>query len=153
MTPDELFAWSTYLVLSGWALLLLFPGWRWSTRFITVFMIPLLLSALYMSLIVTYMSETDGNFESLGGVSRLFENPHMLVAGWVHYLAFDLFVGVWEIQDSRRLGILHWYVAPCLMFTFLFGPIGFIMYLVIRYMMKGAVFIDFMDVDDSDDDT
>ncbi|MBT5876338.1 MAG: DUF4281 domain-containing protein [Candidatus Latescibacteria bacterium] len=151
MTTETMFSGATYIAILGWAFLLLLPGWRWTARLVSSVLIPGLLSAIYMYLIVTYMSEASGNFESLGGVSRLFENEYMLLAGWVHYLAFDLFVGVWELQDSRRLGMMHWYVAPCLLFTFLFGPIGLLMYFVIRLIQKGAIFIDFPTDNDSED--
>ena len=151
MTPEQLFSICNYIVLPGWALLLLAPWWRWTTRLISSIIIPVLLSIIYTYLIVTYMNTTDGTYESLEGVARIFENPNLLLAGWVHYLAFDLFVGVWEVQDSRRLGLLHWYIAPCLLFTFLLGPIGLLMYLTIRLILKGAVFMEYPSEDDSED--
>jgi hypothetical protein len=56
----------------------------------------------------------------------------MLLAGWIHYLAFDLLVGGWEARDSRERGIRHWFVVPCLMLTFLLGPAGWLLYLGVR---------------------
>jgi hypothetical protein len=50
----------------------------------------------------------------------------------VHYLAFDLFVGSWEVRDSRVHGIPHWFVLPCLFLTFMFGPAGWLLYLTVR---------------------
>jgi len=50
----------------------------------------------------------------------------------VHYLAFDLFVGTWETRDAAGRGISRWLVAPCLLLTFLFGPIGWLSYHLVR---------------------
>ena len=71
-----------------------------------------LLGALYAVLIATNIFGAAGGFGSLGDVGRLFENPYLLLAGWVHYLAFDLFVGAWGVRDARRLQINHPIVVP-----------------------------------------
>ncbi len=55
-----------------------------------------------------------------------------VVAGWIHYLVFDLFVGAWEVRDARRRGVNHLAVVPCLLLTLLLGPIGLMLYLAIR---------------------
>jgi hypothetical protein len=60
----------------------------------------------------------------------------MLLAGWIHYLAFDLFIGSWEVRDAQRLGLNHLLVIPCLALTFLFGPIGLMLYFLIRLAAK-----------------
>ncbi len=61
------------------------------------------------------------------GEARLFENPYLLLAGWVHFLAFDLLVGAWEVRDARRVGITHLLVVPCLLLTFMAGPVGLLL--------------------------
>jgi hypothetical protein len=65
-------------------------------------------------------------------VRTLFENPWGLLAGWTHYLAFDLFIGGWEVRDAQRRGIPHLLVVPALVLTFLLGPGGLLLYLAIR---------------------
>jgi hypothetical protein len=65
-------------------------------------------------------------------VSRLFANRHLLLAGWVHYLAFDLFVGAGEVRDARRHALSHLLVVPCLALTFLLGPAGLLLYYAVR---------------------
>jgi hypothetical protein len=62
-----------------------------------------------------------------------------LLAGWIHYLAFDLFTGAWEARDARRLRISRWLVAPCLLLTFLFGPLGLGLYLLLRAGLRKKV--------------
>jgi len=54
------------------------------------------------------------------------------LAGWVHYLAFDLFIGSWEVRDANRHGIPPWAIIPSLILTFLFGPMGLLLYFLIR---------------------
>jgi hypothetical protein len=70
---------------------------------------------------------------------RLFTNEWAALAGWIHYLAFDLLVGTWEVKDSQERGISHWFVIPCLVLTFLLGPIGFLLYTVLRFFMSKEV--------------
>ena len=72
------------------------------------------------------------SFGSLSGVMSLFQDPKSVMAGWVHYLAFDLWIGSWEIGDARKHGINRWFVLPCLLFTFMLGPVGLLLYLILR---------------------
>jgi hypothetical protein len=65
-------------------------------------------------------------------VRALFQSDALLVAGWLHYLAFDLFVGAWQVRTARAEGIPHLMVVPCLVLTFLFGPVGFLLFLILR---------------------
>ncbi len=59
-----------------------------------------------------------------------------MLAGWIHYLAFDLFVGSWEVSDARANGIHHLLVVPCLLATFMAGPIGLALYFAIKYASR-----------------
>ena len=90
--------------------------------------IPLLLAVVYTGLIAARWSGHQGGFTSLGAVGELFADPWLLLAGWVHYLAFDLFIGAWEVRDAARARVPHWLVVPCLIATFLVGPMGLLLY-------------------------
>ena len=68
----------------------------------------------------------------------LFTQPEVALAGWLHYLAFDLFVGAWETRVGREERIPHLLVIPCLLLTFMFGPIGFVAFLALRMIPFGA---------------
>ena len=70
---------------------------------------------------------------------KLFTNEWATLAGWIHYLAFDLFVGAWEVKDAQEKNISHWFVIPCLILTFLFGPIGFLLYSILRFFLSKEV--------------
>ena len=133
MHPDALFQLVNPLVLPGWALLILAPRWRW-TQTIAAVALPILLAVVYLVTLALALGGGmgDGGFNSLAGVAALFRNPLALLAGWIHYLAFDLFIGSWQVRDAARLGLSHWLVAPCLLLTFLFGPVGLLLYFALR---------------------
>jgi hypothetical protein len=133
MTPDVLFRIiANNITLLGWIVLIVLPRWRWSARLVAPVLIPALMAMIYVTMVVTQFGRGPGGFTSLSSVALLFQNRGMLLAGWVHYLAFDLFVGSWEVRDSQRIGIAHHLVIPCLILTFLFGPVGWLLYSLIR---------------------
>ncbi len=142
MSPETLFSICSFLVLPGWLLLIVAPRWKGTERLINSCLIPLLLAAIYLYLIVMHFDKTEGGFSSLAEVSKLFQNPQALLAGWIHYLAFDLFVGSWEARDARRLGINHLFVIPALILTFLFGPIGLLLYFILRASLRRKLFVE-----------
>jgi hypothetical protein len=75
-------------------------------------------------------SRADGGFDSIESVRRLFASDLALVAGWVHYLAFDLLVGVHVDERAERAGIGRLALLPAFLLTFLFGPLGWLLYRV-----------------------
>ena len=128
MTPDTLFAIVNPLALVSWILLAALPRQAWVRRWVVGLGVPLVLAATYSVVIAAAWSGSRGGFSTLGAVAALFENRWLLLAGWVHYLCFDLLVGGWEVQDAQARGIPHWLVVPCLVLTFLFGPAGWLLY-------------------------
>jgi hypothetical protein len=132
MNAETLFSLAGTAVLPGWLLLIFLPRWKLSARLVSGFLIPALLGLVYAWLVATRFASSDGGFGSLADVRLLFDSDYLLLAGWIHYLAFDLFIGSWEVRDSMRRGIRHLLVVPCLLLTFLFGPVGLVLYLAIR---------------------
>jgi hypothetical protein len=94
--------------------------------------IPGLFAIAYVAIVVAVFWSASGSFSSLSGVAELFGNRWLLLAGWLHYLAFDLLIGRWEMIDARERGIHFLLVAPCLVVTFLFGPAGWLAYQIVR---------------------
>ena len=142
MNPNLLFKLANNAAMIGWPLLIFLPRWRWSARLIAPVLIPALLAVLYAFLVITQFGHSPGGFSSLSSVGLLFQNRGMLLAGWVHYLAFDLFVGSWEVRDAQRIGIAHYLVAPCLVLTFLFGPAGWLLYVLIKSVALRTIGIE-----------
>ena len=131
MTPDLLFTIVNAVAVLGWLGLAALPGHKIVTR-ITGLTIPALLALIYVAIVVTRIGASEGGFGSLAAVTMLFSDPWLLLAGWIHYLAFDLFVGAWEVRDAHTRGMSHALVLPCLALTFLFGPAGWMLYLILR---------------------
>jgi hypothetical protein len=132
MTAEQTFPVLNLVALVAWILLVVLPRQRWVSDVISGVAVPALLAAAYVALIATNWRGSSGGFASLGDVALLFSNPWLLLAGWTHYLAFDLLVGAWEVRNARSRGIHHLLVVPCLLLTFLFGPAGWLLYLAIR---------------------
>ena len=132
MSPEQLFSLANAIAALSWLLLALRPRQRWVTGVVTGRAVPALLAVLYIGLIVSMFGRVDGGFSTLAGVAALFTNQWLLLAGWVHYLAFDLLVGTWEVQDAQARRIPHALVVPCLFVTFMFGPAGWLLYLALR---------------------
>lgn len=138
MEPAQLFSLANGLVLPGWILLIFAPKWRAGRDVLAGIVLPLLLGLLYAVLFAMHLSTAPegANFGSLEGVKAFMSVDWLLLVGWVHYLAFDLFIGAWEVRDSRRHGVHHLVVVPCLLFTFMAGPAGLALYLLIRGVWK-----------------
>ena len=96
------------------------------------FVVPAVLGILYIWALNTAPKNPDGGFGSLTQVRALFANDRALLAGWVHYLAFDFFIGCWMVLDAAERGVRHLLVVPCLFLTFMFGPAGLLLYLALR---------------------
>jgi hypothetical protein len=128
MNAELIFRVANMVALAGWLVLLASPWVPRIAQTVSGWAIPLLLAVAYSSLILAFWSGGQGGFDSLEHVGQLFRSPELLLAGWIHYLAFDLFVGAWIARSAREHGVAFWAVAPCLVFTFLFGPAGFLLF-------------------------
>ena len=136
MSPQQVFSTANAVALLAWIMLAVLPGRPWVTKMITTKVVPSLFAVLYTAIALSLFGRTSGGFSTLAGVGMLFSNPWLLLAGWVHYLAFDLLVGSWELQDAREHGISHLLVLPCLALTFLFGPAGWLLYTILRSVRR-----------------
>lgn len=136
MDAELLFIVANGLALVGWALLAISPLWPAAANLFSAVVIPSLLAVAYIILLVTQMGQGEGSLGSLAEIHKVFANPYVLLAGWIHYLVFDLFIGAWQCRDAQREKIRHIYILPSLLFTCLLGPIGFLSYLVLRGILR-----------------
>lgn len=132
MKAEQIFSIANLVAMAGWLLLIILPRWKWTRIIVLGATLPLLFSIAYLVLIALFFWRAEGGFGSLPDVMKLFSNEWIALAGWIHYLAFDMFVGAWEVKDAQSRGISHWLVIPCLALTFFLGPIGLLLYFVIR---------------------
>ena len=137
MTAEQLFSILNLMTMAAWLPLVFLPRARWASTVVPVAM-PLLLAVIYAVLITASLPWGEGGFSSLAGVKALFDNPWALLAGWAHYLAFDLFIGGWEVRDAQQRGVPHLLVVPALVLTFLFGPVGLLLYLAMRWVASNS---------------
>lgn len=131
-TPAVIFAWGNQLALIGWIILIFFPRRFIPIVWIPHLLIPALLGLAYIALMMTNFTAAGGGFSSIGAVRTLMQNDAVLTAGWFHYLAFDLFVGAWIALRSDELGIARLIQAALLIATFMFGPTGLVLFLLIK---------------------
>jgi hypothetical protein len=136
MTAEQLFSILNLMTLTAWLPLVFLPRVRWTSTLLPVVM-PSVLAVLYVVLVAATLARSEGGFSSLAGIRALFDNPWALLAAWTHYLAFDLFIGGWEVRDAQRRGVPHLLIVPALVLTFLFGPAGLLLYLATRRFAHG----------------
>lgn len=135
MDAARLFEYANAGVLPGWALLAMAPLRRdWAVA--GARLVGAALCGFYVTLLVTGLAggppPEGAGFTSLDGVRLLLSSPPALLAGWVHYLAFDLWVGSWQVADAPAARLPHWLVLPCLALTFVAGPTGLLLYLLLK---------------------
>lgn len=118
------------LILLLWALLIFLPKWKFTKTLIGFPWVPLVLSVFYIYFLSSAGGLVGADFSSLDGITALFKNatPDSAAAGWMHYLAFDYWVGCWIIRHSQKREIPHWAITLPLLFTFLLGPVGVLLY-------------------------
>ena len=137
ISDDRVFELITLTAMAGWLALFLSPI---APRIINAFAGTIavgLLAVTYATLLIALIANgPEGmsamDFASLDGVTALFATKEAVLVGWAHFLAFDLFVGAWEARTARREGIPFVFVLPCMALTFLAGPFGFLLFLVLR---------------------
>lgn len=137
MTPTTIFSIANALVLPMWLLMLIAPKWKVTQFLCNYKLIPLALSLIYVVYVVTGLLETGiPDFGSLDSVMQLFTDEKAVLAGWIHYLAFDLLVGMWMLQENKKIGIHQLLMVPCLLGSFMFGPLGFLLFMIIKSTKK-----------------
>src|SRR4051812_10815387 len=127
MNPAQVFSIVSTIAALQWLLLILFPKRKVTRWLFNNAAVPLLLSVIYCIYIAGFFGIHGGGFGSIEEVRTLFSNDNLLLAGWVHYLAFDLLIGFTVIKSAQALAISHWLVIPCLALTFMFGPCGYLL--------------------------
>ncbi len=132
---DLLFRGGNMLAILGWLALAaapLLPRHKDRLRTAAGLAVPLLFAAAYVGLVGVSWGSAQGGYGSIAAVRALFDSPGMLVAGWLHYLAFDLFVGTWIAREGERAELPHLLLIPCFALTFLFGPAGLLAFVLLR---------------------
>ena len=132
MDNASLFSTVNTIALISWIVLLIFP-FSQLVKKLLLGLVVIGFALLYAFLITqTFDADAMESFGSLSGIASMFQNETALLAGWVHYLAFDLMVGLYITRNAEKYGINRFVLIPCLFFTFMLGPIGLLLYFIIR---------------------
>lgn len=120
----------------GWVILIFLPNWNLADSVIK-YGIVVGLSVFYIFVLFIRKDIKNevypkGNFTSLEGVINLFKNPRNLLAGWVHYLAFDLMLGIYIKTQANEIGMSHFLQIPCFILTFMLGPVGYLLFVILQ---------------------
>ncbi|MBF5044988.1 DUF4281 domain-containing protein [Aggregicoccus sp. 17bor-14] len=134
---QALFEISSLAVLPFWALMILLPRARLTERVMRAPWAPALLALLYAVLVLPRAGALLPLLArpQLPPVAALLGTPEGATIGWVHFLAFDLFVGRWAYLDARERGVSPWLMAPVLLLTLMMGPLGLLAYLGLRALL------------------
>ena len=136
-----LFSATNLLAIIGWVLLAAAPR-KPAVRSLIMYLGVALLCLTYTVLFALYLSGSvdpvrvpgagEPGFGSIAGVRALFASDGGVVIGWTHYLAFDLFTGLWIASDADNKGFGRLLQLPVLFLTFMAGPVGLLSWLILR---------------------
>ncbi len=134
MTASGLFSAFNMFAIVGWIALAAGIVFKrpWLRDTVAGTYIPVALSAAYAVLILLFFGAADGGFDTLENVQKLFTSPWAALAGWVHYLAFDLFMGARIAKGMAEQGLPRWPLVVLLPLTFMFGPAGYLAFEIIK---------------------
>lgn len=134
MNAPEIFSLGNSFIVIGWILLLFLPNWKYTQSIILNGLI-IIYAIVYSFLILKDIGDfSPDSFSTLANVKALFQNDNAVVAGWFHYLAFDLFVGAYIVRKSKQLQIPRWQYTLALPFTFMFGPLGYLLFFIFKIL-------------------
>jgi hypothetical protein len=131
---ELLFNLSNFFILPFWLLMIFLPHWRWTRRIMASPWPVAVLALVYAGLLLTQLGAAGSSLinPTLEGIAGLLGTPAGAAVGWVHFLAFDLFVGRWAYLDSRERGLSAWVASLALFFILMTGPLGLLLYLLAR---------------------
>jgi Domain of unknown function (DUF4281) len=143
-TLSNYFKYATILAMTAWLPLIFFPNAPFTEQY-AMSIVGVLLAFLYGYLLIFGKKYDEGakytgSFKDLDGVINLFKSPRSVLIGWLHYLAFDVIIGLYIVKNSQHYGINHWLIVPCLFATFMLGPLGLLMYLLLRFAITHEYF-------------
>lgn len=132
MEAAQIFSICNQVILLGWILLIFLPNWKYTQTIILNGLI-VLFAGIYAFIILKDIGNFNPeSFSSLANVKTLFQNDDAVAAGWIHYLAFDLFVGAYIVKKSKGIGLSRILYTITLPFTFMFGPLGYLLFVIFK---------------------
>ena len=126
------------IILPAWFILILFPRKSWRNP--VVYSFSAAMAVVYAIYVISGLGNFDfESFSELEGIKAMFASDEAVLTGWVHYLVFDLLVGNWILNQSQKYNINHFLMVPCLIFCFMFGPVGFLLYYILKLIVTRKI--------------
>lgn len=142
MSNENLFSLANGIALIAWMVLIIFP-YRPFTNKVLIGVVVTMLCIVYAVLVYQMLQPGDfKKFATLEGVTSLLSVPGAALAGWIHYLAFDLMTGLFIANNAAKHGIAYGWLLPCLVLTFMLGPVGLLLYFLFRWALTKYYFAD-----------
>ena len=131
-TTPFLFTIANTAILFAWLPLLVAPKKKIAQTLIAFPYVPLVISLFYLYFLLTDGGLSEADFTSLEGILKLYHQatPEAAAAGWMHYLAFDYWVGCWVLRDAQKRELPHALILLPLLSTFMLGPVGVLLYVI-----------------------
>jgi len=131
-TTPFLFTIANTAILFAWLPLLVAPKKKIAQTLIAFPYVPLVISLFYLYFLLTDGGLSEADFSSLEGILKLYHQatPEAAAAGWMHYLAFDYWVGCWVLRDAQKRELPHALILLPLLSTFMLGPVGVLLYVI-----------------------
>ncbi len=144
ISHNSLFSLCNSLAMFSWIALAVFPRTLWVKRIVQSVVI-ILFAIIYAVLVGQSLNLQDlQSFGSLEGVMQLFTQPLAVLVGWVHYLAFDLMIGLYILHSGQKHQIHHALLLPCLFFAFMLGPVGLLLFTIVRTVKTKNYWVDYV---------
>ena len=133
-----MYLWTTFGVLPFWFLLIVAPNSKFTQIFTNSILLPLILACAYVYMLVQYILLGESILDifkiylNLDNLYTIFASENMLVVFWLHFLAINIFIGSWISRDGVKYNIPRKLVSVPLVVVYLTGPLGFVLYWLIR---------------------
>ena len=140
MQAADIFSICNIVILLGWILLIFLPNWKYTQAIILNGLLVLFASIYAFMILKDIGNFNPDSFSTLANVKALFQNDNAVAAGWIHYLAFDLFVGTYIVRKSKQIGLSRVLYTFALPFTFMFGPMGYLLFVIFKTIKTKSLY-------------
>jgi Domain of unknown function (DUF4281) len=136
MNIESTYQYASILILLPWAMMIFAPNRRYTDPVAFTAAVALFLAGTIYTVLFIRIGFNSGSFQNGSAILQFFRNKDMLLSGWFNYLSLCLLAGIWQNHDSSALKIPHIWVLPCLLLTMISGPVGILIYCLIRWVQK-----------------
>lgn len=140
MSADDAFNYANYVALTGWIALVAGLALKkyWLVEVLAGRIVPLGLAVAYAAIAPAFFTTTQGGFDTLANLQIMFADPWLVLGGWLHWLAADLFIASWVSMQVVTKGWSRWWLAGLLPLCFAVGPVGFLAYHALAFARGGS---------------